>query len=128
MLKGLRTDGALKGLDVTEVVYCRQMRLQVFFPIKCLRADVTKVIPDATLSVNSSHVRTQTAQRCKLPAADVTRVLGIRPLWSRRGRREVALSACSADVSVDCHVIPQRSHRHDSRLHILNMQKQISLN
>ena len=60
-IKDLGTKVALKGLDVTKIVYCRQVRLQVALLCEAFRADVTIKRPHVTNSMNSSLMHRQAA-------------------------------------------------------------------
>ena len=52
---------------------------------KNTRADVTLERFDVTIDMNSGQVSLQVVFTHKLPAADLTLVLGVRVLWSFRG-------------------------------------------
>ena len=100
--KVLKTHGTFKGFDVTEAVNCGQVLLKVTFPLKSLRADVTQKSLDVTNTVHSSRVQTHALPLCELPTANVTRVLGVRMLWSWRRRRSgVARKVRRVVVSAD---------------------------
>ena len=64
---------------------------------KHLRAHIALKSLDVTKTMNSSHVNTHVTQLCELPAANVTRVLGVRMLWSLRSGDPVSHVVVSAD-------------------------------
>ena len=78
------------------------VRLQVALKCTDLRAKVALKSLDVTDSVYYAHVPTHAVCFCELPAANLTRVLGVRMLWSWRRRRSgVARSVRRVVVSAD---------------------------
>ena len=102
LCKDLSADVTLECAYITESMHCGQVSRQIAFLFKSFRADVALKILYVTNTVNSSHVQTHVAGVRELPAANITRVLGVRMLWSwRRRRSAVALSVRRVVVSAD---------------------------
>ena len=101
-LCNVRAEVTWKTLDVTKTVNSQQVSCQRAFTFEHTWADVTPERLDVTNTVHSSHVQTHALPLCELPAAEFTRVLGVRMLWSWRRRRSgVARSMRRLVVSAD---------------------------
>ena len=101
LLEDFGADVTLEGLNA-DIVNVSHVLDQDTLAIKAFRAKATLKRLDVTNTVNCSHVQTHAACLRKLLAANLTRVLGVRMLWSWRPRRfHVTFSVRCVVVSAD---------------------------
>ena len=100
--EAFRADVTLEDFTLAYAMSGIHVPVKMSFPIKDPRADVADKRLDVTNTVNSSQVQAHAVCLCKLPAANFTRVLGVRMLWSWRRRRSgVPLRMRRVVVSAD---------------------------
>ena len=73
---------ALKRFSLPYTVYLPQVLRHAVLLCERLQTDFAREAHDVTDGVHSSHVSVHEMNVGKLPAANVTRVLGVRMLWS----------------------------------------------